>query len=58
MSFGAHDPDGDGPRIDSLVRISKAHKSIVKQRMAADRRWTAPAAEGERGALVCVPALA
>ena len=44
------------PRIDSLVRISKAHKSIVKQRMTAVRSLRPAAAESERGPLVGAPA--
>ena len=43
------------PRIDSLVRISKAHKSIVKQRLAAVRSRR-PEADGGRGPLVAAPA--
>ena len=43
------------PGIDSLVRISKAHKSIVKQRLAAVRSRR-PAADGGRGPLVAAPA--
>ena len=44
------------PGIDSLVRISKAHKSIVKQRLSAGRRRRPAPAYGGRGSLVGLPA--
>ncbi len=44
------------PRIDSLVRISKAHKSIVKQRLAAVPSRRPATADSGRGPLVNAPA--
>ena len=44
------------PGIDPLVRISKAHKSIVKQRLSAVRNLRPAAAHGGRGRLISAPA--